>query len=407
MFLPPPEVLDFFPDYRTTQIAWQGLAPVAAWAIWSLKPGRVVELGSYRGDSFFAFLDAASQVPELREIVAVDSWTGDKHTGPFTGQVYAQFHDELERRGDHRVRSIRALFSDAATQFEEGSIDMLHIDGAHEYDAVKLDFEQWLPKMSPNGVVLFHDTMVTDPDFGVWQVWAEIEAAYPNRTFNFEHSNGLGVLFLGDDTTGDFRQLALLPPREAAILRDTMRLTGEAIVNTTRYEYLLITRNGGAVDVGHIYSRGHDRTRIERLRSIEATRLETHALNAWIEQWFNVHKGDLTAALVEPSMLTQTKLLREEFEGQLQHHVARLEQLLAEQGNAIRLSLEPLVIQALTTPGGSLGPALASFLAEMSREKNDAQDDSIMSLGSKADAQDQAIDTILNYIRRNDPRFTS
>ena len=56
MMLPPANVLGYFPDYRSTQIAWQGLAPVAALLIAALRPARIVELGSYRGDSFFAML---------------------------------------------------------------------------------------------------------------------------------------------------------------------------------------------------------------------------------------------------------------------------------------------------------------------------------------------------------------
>lgn len=36
-------------------------------------------------------------------------------------------------------------------------IDLLHIDGAHEYDDVKNDFEAWITHVSPGGVVMFHD----------------------------------------------------------------------------------------------------------------------------------------------------------------------------------------------------------------------------------------------------------
>lgn len=401
MFLPPTEVLDFFPDYRTTQIAWQGLAPVAAWAIWSLKPRRVVELGSYRGDSFFAFLEAASQVPELDDLVAVDSWAGDQHTGPFTEQVYAQFHAELERRSDHRARSIRALFADAASQFENGSIDLLHIDGAHDYDAVKLDFEQWLPKMSPGGVVLFHDTVVTDSDFGVWKLWKELEAAYPKRTFNFEHSNGLGVLFLGDDETGDFRKLAGLPLGEASILRDAMRLAGEAIVNSTRYEYLLATRNGGRVDLDHIYSRGHERAKLERLRSIESVNYEFRDLEVSVERWFNEHKNDLVAALVEPSLGEFGKLLKGEMDGQLRHALdnlsAKLEEFLLR-SQVEREELERTLEKLVAKQRESL---------QQSRIKENAQDDAIMAIDQKIEAQDQAISIILGHLRHYDPRFTS
>ena len=83
------------------------------------------------------------------------------------------------------------LFSEALGEFPDGSIDLLHIDGLHTYDDVKDDFESWLPKLSQNGVILFHDVILRDRGFGVWKLWDEI--AWTHNSFLFEFGFGLGL----------------------------------------------------------------------------------------------------------------------------------------------------------------------------------------------------------------------
>ena len=186
--------------------AWTGHIPFAGWLMDALRPKIFVELGTHRGASYLAFCQAVEQRGLQTVCYAVDTWQGDEHTKSYGEEVFSELSAIHDRHFSGFSHLLRSTFDEALHEFEDGSIDLLHIDGLHTYKAVKHDFESWLPKMSASGVVLFHDTMERGRGFGVWKLWAELAKAYPS--FQFRHSHGLGVLLLGDQLPASIRQLA-------------------------------------------------------------------------------------------------------------------------------------------------------------------------------------------------------
>jgi O-antigen biosynthesis protein len=184
--------------------AWIEHAPFGFWLVDALRPRTIVELGVYHGFSYFVFCQAVRQLQLPARCFAIDSFEGDEHAGLYGNDVY---EDVLRRnrRYDGFSQVIRSTFAEACDQFADGSIDMLHIDGCHTHDAVRRDFETWLPKLSSRGVILFHDTAEHSPGFGVHLLWDELRTRYPH--FEFMHGHGLGIIGVGDNIPAKVRRL--------------------------------------------------------------------------------------------------------------------------------------------------------------------------------------------------------
>ena len=177
------------------ETAWTGHIAFAHWIICAMRPNRLVELGTHSGTSYAAFCEAVVRCKAPTACFAVDTWQGDPQAGRYTDDVFNDLSAFNLVRYSGFSTLLRKTFDAALADFADGSVDLLHIDGLHTYEAVKHDFTSWLPKLSDAAVVLFHDTQERQADFGVWRFWAELRQSYPG--FEFTHSHGLGVLQVG------------------------------------------------------------------------------------------------------------------------------------------------------------------------------------------------------------------
>lgn len=199
-----PERIFWYPE-RSVFSAWTQHVPFAFWLAGALRPSMMVELGTYSGMSYCAFCQAIERLGLATRCHAVDTWAGDEHGGTYGEEVFQSLSAHNAARYAGFSTLVRATFDQAAAGFGDGSIDLLHIDGLHTYDAVRHDFETWRTKLTPGAVVLFHDTNVRDRGFGVWRFWQEVRALGPS--FEFLHGNGLGVLSLGASLTPELQAL--------------------------------------------------------------------------------------------------------------------------------------------------------------------------------------------------------
>ncbi len=202
-----PELEPLFrqPNLLDRPSAWHGHIPFAHWLVRVTRPKLFVELGTHAGVSYSAFCSSVIIEKTDTKCFAVDTWKGEQHAGHYGENIYTEWKTFHDQNFSQFSTLLRSTFDDAVNSFEEQSIDLLHIDGFHTYEAVSHDFISWLPKLSDNAVVLFHDTNEHKQDFGVWRFWAEFRSRFPS--FEFLHSHGLGVLAVGKNVPRDVKTL--------------------------------------------------------------------------------------------------------------------------------------------------------------------------------------------------------
>ena len=124
-----------------------------------------VEIGAYYGKSTaYMAVELINSGKKIRFDV-VDTWRGspEHQEGAWNYQpdmVNDTAFDVFQRNlspaaGSYNPVKLPSL--EAAVQYEDGSLDFVFIDAAHEYESVKADVAAWLPKVKKGGFLGGHD----------------------------------------------------------------------------------------------------------------------------------------------------------------------------------------------------------------------------------------------------------
>ncbi len=345
-------IVDLEPDRLVHPPSWIEHIPFAFWLVDVLRPHTLVELGTHSGNSYAACAQAIQHLGLDTAAYAIDTWRGDPQAGFYDDSVFAEWKSYHDQRYSTFSTLIRSTFDEALVHFEDGIVDVLNIDGYHTAEAVSHDFETWLPKMSPRGVVLMHDINVRERDFGAWRVWQQIRGKYP--TFEFLHGHGLGVVAVGANLTAELQWLVSnrLESTQVADVRAFFARAGKAVL--ARYRAQSAERELEVLQA--------------EVRQVTALREAAAAANA------KADAAEYARARVQESLdEVNAKIvgLRDELEAErlrasdLKREVARHDLARARLEVLIRLPAESLKaatlgLQNLRARTGSLGQALIS-----------------------------------------------
>jgi hypothetical protein len=120
--------------------------------------GKIVELGAWKGrSSAFLVVEAYNKSPKI-EVHIVDTWGGN----PFDGSedqstdAYSKFISNMSLLA-RPYQAYRMTTNEAVGFFKDESLDAVFIDADHSYEAVKMDIENWMPKVRKGGILAGHD----------------------------------------------------------------------------------------------------------------------------------------------------------------------------------------------------------------------------------------------------------
>ena len=122
------------------------------------EKSAIVEIGSWKGKSTI-WLGNGSKKGNRATVYAIDPHVVS-HAHKFYGNVrpFEEFTKNIKSAEvDDIVVPIVQTSETASNNFNENA-ELIFVDGAHEYEAVKLDFQLWFPKLLDGGIIAFHDS---------------------------------------------------------------------------------------------------------------------------------------------------------------------------------------------------------------------------------------------------------
>ena len=110
-----------------------------------VKATKVAEIGVFEGITTKYLIKNCS----IDTYLLVDPYTHK----PFS-KFYSSLYDELK---GCNVSFFKMTSEQAAPIIKDGSLDLVFIDGLHDFDNVTLDINLWLPKVRLGGILCGHD----------------------------------------------------------------------------------------------------------------------------------------------------------------------------------------------------------------------------------------------------------
>lgn len=151
-----PSEIDGWCDYKALYYAIAECLP---------DGGTFVEIGSWQGQSAVTICQRLQDMGKKAKVHCVDTFEGEKNqpahieiVQSLGGSTFGKFCENITAAGvADMISPVTGDSADSAALFEDGSLDGVFIDAAHDYDSVVRDVAAWFPKVKPGGIIAGHD----------------------------------------------------------------------------------------------------------------------------------------------------------------------------------------------------------------------------------------------------------
>jgi hypothetical protein len=169
------------------------LAPFLTWIFSYLEPSLSVELGSRDGETFRALCQISDRFSPRGRLVAIDPWSGDHLSAHLAQSAYEGLREFCRARHAARASVLRAEIQAAASEFEDGSIDLLHVARVEEISGGSpVDLDVWGPKLSDRSIVVITGAADgREMDDVTLKMWHHLSDTYPSALIRLPGPVGL------------------------------------------------------------------------------------------------------------------------------------------------------------------------------------------------------------------------
>jgi GT2 family glycosyltransferase len=192
------------PAWLTPGSSWREYAPFAMFLVSAHRPRLIVESGLKAGDAYFAFCQAVRTLDYDTRCIAAECRRGKEESESRETQRLADIiAHNYQRYG--AFSTIIPRGDDALNHVADGALDLLHFEKISDNDAVMREFDQWLPKLSDRGIVMFENTNPRLEGSGAHRLWRDLRRRH--RAFELTHGPGLGIIAVGRIDSPDLEAL--------------------------------------------------------------------------------------------------------------------------------------------------------------------------------------------------------